>query len=78
MSTLTADEAAELVGVSRRLVYKWAQAGTLRPVRITTTDQMRFLTADVVEVAAAQRSARRQARLDSLTRRWQEVCASVH
>ncbi|MDO5501339.1 MAG: helix-turn-helix domain-containing protein [Propionibacteriaceae bacterium] len=73
MSTLTAEEAAELVGVSRSLVYRWAEEGHLSPVRITTTDRMRFLTAEVVECAATRRSARKQARLEAMTRRWREA-----
>lgn len=78
MSTLTVPEAAALIGRSPRLVYKWIDTGELRPVRITTADRMRVLEHEVVEVAERLRSAREQARLDRLTRRWERECASVH
>lgn len=77
MRTLTADQAARQVGVSLRLVYRWVEQGKLRPVRITTTDRMRFIEHEVVEVAAAERSGRRRTRLERLTRRWERECASV-
>ena len=77
MSTLTTAEAAALVGVSERLVYKWARAGVLRPVRLTTADRMRFIEAEVVACAEAHRSGRAEARLLRMTRRWQRECASV-
>ena len=77
MTTLTTDEAAALVGVSERLVYKWAKTGTLRPVRITMTDRMRFIEHEVVEVAEAHRSERARRRLEAMTRRWERECASV-
>lgn len=78
MSTLTADEAAALVGVSRRLVYKWVDEGHLRPVRLTIVDRMRFLEDEVVECAEARRSGRATLRLEAMTRRWEQECASVH
>lgn len=78
MSTLTVDEAAWLVGVSRRLVYKWIEDGLLHPVRITTADRMRLLEGDVVDVAESQRSARQSKRLEAMTRRWERADASVH
>lgn len=77
MTTLTSDEAAALVGVSERLVYKWAENGSLRPVRITTTDRMRFIEAEVVEAAEAHRSARATRRMEAMTRRWQQEWSSV-
>lgn len=78
MTTLTVDEAAALVGVSRRLVYRWITDGHLSPVRITTADRMRLVEDEVVECAAARRSGRGNLRLEAMTRRWQSECASVH
>lgn len=78
MSTLTATEAAQLVGVSEDLIYKWARAGVLRPVRITTADRMRFLEDEVVSCAEAHRSGRAERRLLRATRRWKRECASVN
>ena len=78
MTTLTVDEAATLVGVSRRLVYKWIDEGDLRPVRITTADRMRVIESEVVALAVARRSTRQRRRLERMTRRWERECASVH
>lgn len=78
VTTLDAQEAAALVGVSADLVWKWVRAGALRPVRLTLVDRMRFLEDEVVACAEAHRSDRKSRRLERMTRRWQKECASVN
>jgi excisionase family DNA binding protein len=42
---LTTPEVAELLRVSRRSIFRWAQDGTLRPIRVGRT--LRFAAGDI-------------------------------
>lgn len=56
VDALWPSEAATILGVDRRTVYRWAEAGLIRAIRYPS-GRRRYLREDIESIAATVRSA---------------------